>query len=71
VSPEDQARARLLAHYKASAERAAARLERIRLEYAGAKDPNAAQHLRAGMEKLQAAIVDLNAKAERLRNMGT
>jgi hypothetical protein len=59
-----------MAHYKASAERAAERLERIRLVYAGAKDPNEAQRLRAGMEKLQAAIEQLNAKAERLRDLG-
>lgn len=70
MSPEDQARARLLAHYEDNADRAAERLERVRSELAKAEDPEEAEYLTGRAEILVTNIEGLRLKAKRLRSLG-
>ncbi len=67
MSPEDQARTRLLAHYDRLRTQAIRRLGRLQEQLAGAADLEIAADIRSRLEDLKSVIADMEQKAARIR----
>jgi hypothetical protein len=67
MSPEDEARTRLLAHYDRIRTDAVRRLARLQEHLAGATDHSAALELRTRIEGLRSVIEDMESRAKRIR----
>jgi hypothetical protein len=69
MSPEDEARARLLAHYDRIREDAVRRLARLQEHLAGSADADVALELRTRIEGLRSVIADMEQRAGRVRDV--
>ncbi len=67
MSPEDGARASLVAHYERLATEAAARAERLGRQLTDTLDAGEARHIRERVAQLSSSIQELRRKAERIR----
>jgi hypothetical protein len=69
MSPEDEARARLLAHYERLAGETALRAERLGRTLLSTYDQAEAEFLRSRIEQLRASSQDVKLKADNVREL--